>query len=237
MAHNNFHALPLVNLNEDSKKRKHEKNLRTWKWNEVIDVDAIPDKVEIKTEETTPQVVSSDEDSTDHEENLHEASIQKIVSSDLSISSPYGNDINKHIGISSSSGSVENMVYSYLSISSPDSYWDTTDYSIHDETLGSTISEYEEKLMDELDWGQDISILKHVATHKCTNEVPHALDTSTNDFSVNDPNKGKSIVDEEPIVVETYLNNFTHDESLSLHELASDVNKDVSSFKSYNRTG
>nr|GEW84434.1 nucleic acid-binding, OB-fold protein [Tanacetum cinerariifolium] len=118
------------------------------------------------------------------------------------------------------------MVYSYLSISSPDSYCDTTDYSIHDENLGSTISEYEEKLMDELDRGQDVSILKHVATHKCTNEVPHALDTSTNDFSVNDPNKGKSIVDEEPIVVETYLNNFTHDESLSLPELASDVNKD-----------
>ncbi|GKA21862.1 hypothetical protein Tco_0707824 [Tanacetum coccineum] len=74
MAHNNFHALPLANLNEDLKKRKREENLRTWKWNEVIDVDAIPDKDEIKAEETTPQVVPSDEDSTDQEEDLHEAS-------------------------------------------------------------------------------------------------------------------------------------------------------------------
>ncbi|GKC13346.1 ATP-dependent DNA helicase PIF1-like protein, partial [Tanacetum coccineum] len=159
-------------------------------------------------------------------------SVQKIVCSDLSISSPDVNDINKHIGILSSSGSVKNMVYSDLSISSPDSYWDTTDYGIHDDNLGSTISEYEEKLMDELEWGQDVSILKPAATHICTNEVPHAPDTSTNDFSVNDPNKGKSIVDAEPVVVETHLNDFTHDESSSLPELASDVNKDVSPLSS-----
>nr|GEU32530.1 hypothetical protein [Tanacetum cinerariifolium] len=130
------------------------------------------------------------------------------------------------------SGSVENMVYSDLSISSQDSYWDTTDYAIHDENLGSTISKYEEKLMDELKWGQDVSILKPAATHICMNEVPHAPDTSTNDFSMNEPNKGKSIVDAEPVVVETHLNNFTHDESLSLPELASDVNKDVSPLSS-----
>nr|GEZ35137.1 retrotransposon protein, putative, Ty1-copia subclass [Tanacetum cinerariifolium] len=74
MAHNNFNALPLANLNEDSKKRKCKENLRTWKWNEVIDVDAIPGKVAIKTEETTPQLVASDEDLIDQEEDLHEAS-------------------------------------------------------------------------------------------------------------------------------------------------------------------
>ncbi|GKG41695.1 hypothetical protein Tco_0473446, partial [Tanacetum coccineum] len=102
------------------------------------------------------------------------------------------------------------------------------DYAIHDENLGSTISEYEEKLMDELEWGQEVSILKPVVTHICMNEVPHAPDISTNNFSVNDPNKGKSIMDAEPVVVETYLNDFTHDESSSLPELASDVNKDVS---------
>ncbi|GJT84408.1 hypothetical protein Tco_1058750 [Tanacetum coccineum] len=44
MANNNFHALPLANLDEDSKKRKREENLRTWKWNEVNDVDALRDK-------------------------------------------------------------------------------------------------------------------------------------------------------------------------------------------------
>nr|GEU45310.1 replication protein A 70 kDa DNA-binding subunit B [Tanacetum cinerariifolium] len=128
-------------------------------------------------------------------------------------------------------GAVENMVYSDLSISSLDSYWDTTDYAIHDENLGSTSSEYEEKLMDELEWGQDVSMLKPDVTHICTNEVPHALDIGTNDFSVNDPNKGKSIMDVEH-VVETHLNDFTHDESLSLPELATDVNKDVSPLSS-----
>nr|GEU60734.1 hypothetical protein [Tanacetum cinerariifolium] len=74
MANNNFHTVPLANLDEDSKKRKREENLRTWKWNEIIDVDALPDKVEIKNDETRPQVVASDEDSTYQEENLHEAS-------------------------------------------------------------------------------------------------------------------------------------------------------------------
>nr|GEZ27088.1 nucleic acid-binding, OB-fold protein [Tanacetum cinerariifolium] len=126
------------------------------------------------------------------------------------------NDMNKHIGILSN-----------LSISSPDNYYDMTDYAIHDENLGSTISEYKENLMDELKWSQDVSILKLVTTYICTNEVPHAPNTSTNDFFVNDPNKGKAIVDAEPVVVETHDNDFTHDESSSLPELASDVNKDV----------
>ncbi|GKB05982.1 putative DNA helicase, partial [Tanacetum coccineum] len=36
-----------------TKKRRRENNLRNWKWNEVIDVDALPDKLEpAKTEET-----------------------------------------------------------------------------------------------------------------------------------------------------------------------------------------
>nr|GEY32839.1 hypothetical protein [Tanacetum cinerariifolium]GEY77772.1 hypothetical protein [Tanacetum cinerariifolium] len=73
MANNNFHALPLANLDEDSKKKKREENLRTWKSNEVIDVDALPDKVEIKNDERRPQVVAYDKDSIDHEEELHEA--------------------------------------------------------------------------------------------------------------------------------------------------------------------
>ncbi|GJV71867.1 nucleic acid-binding, OB-fold protein [Tanacetum coccineum] len=130
------------------------------------------------------------------------------------------NDMNKHIRISSSTGSVQKIVYSDLSISSLDNYCDTTDYAIHDENLRSTTSEYEEKPMDEL-------ILKPAATHICTNEVPHAPNTSTNDFIGNDPNKGKAIVDVEPVVVETHVNDFTYDESSSLPELASDVNKDV----------
>ncbi|GKA58869.1 replication protein A 70 kDa DNA-binding subunit B, partial [Tanacetum coccineum] len=57
-----------------------------------------------------------------------------------------------------------------------DNSFDTTDYAIHDENLGSTITEYEEKLMDKLEWGH-----------------------------------GKEIVDTEPAVVETHVNDFTHD--------------------------
>ncbi|GJZ25759.1 hypothetical protein Tco_0570012 [Tanacetum coccineum] len=47
-------------------------------------------------------------------------------------------------------------------------------------------------------------------------------------FFTHDLNKGKAIVDTEPAaVVETNVNDFTHDESSSLPELASDVNKVV----------
>ncbi|GJV63945.1 hypothetical protein Tco_1474773 [Tanacetum coccineum] len=133
----------------------------------------------------------------------------------------------KYVRSSSSSGSVLKQVYSDLSISSEDNYCNTTDYAIHDENLGSTITEYEEKLMDELEWGHDVSRLKPVATHICTNECPHAPNTTTNDVIVNDPNKGKAIMDTEPAIVETHINDFTHDESSSLPELASDVNKVV----------
>nr|GEW24857.1 putative reverse transcriptase domain-containing protein [Tanacetum cinerariifolium] len=64
-------------------------------------------------------------------------------------------------------------------------------------------------------------------THIRTNEGPLAPNTSTNDEIVNDLNKGKAIVDVKPAVVETHVYDFTHDESSSLHELASNVNKVV----------
>ncbi|GJZ95549.1 hypothetical protein Tco_0667883 [Tanacetum coccineum] len=57
---------PLPEAPLRAKKRKREDNLRTWKWNEVIDVDALPDKVEQsnvpKPEEITvePRVVASE---------------------------------------------------------------------------------------------------------------------------------------------------------------------------------
>ncbi|GKA57556.1 hypothetical protein Tco_0756744 [Tanacetum coccineum] len=58
------HDIPEVirafaNSNEATKKRKREDNLRTWKWSEVIDVDALPNNVEPanvpKTKETTAE--------------------------------------------------------------------------------------------------------------------------------------------------------------------------------------
>nr|GEU38821.1 putative reverse transcriptase domain-containing protein [Tanacetum cinerariifolium] len=80
--------------------------------------------------------------------------------------------------------------------------------------LGSTITEYEEKLMDELEWGHNVSTFKPAATHICTNEGPHAPNTSMNIIIVNDPNKGKAIMDAEHAVAKTHVNEFTHDESL-----------------------
>ncbi|GKC09536.1 hypothetical protein Tco_1001146 [Tanacetum coccineum] len=75
MANNNFHALPLANLNEDSKKRKREKNLRTWKWNKVIDQEedlheALSDIEKELYEESSDQEEFYDEDSSDLEEYL-----------------------------------------------------------------------------------------------------------------------------------------------------------------------
>ncbi|GKC60962.1 ATP-dependent DNA helicase PIF1-like protein, partial [Tanacetum coccineum] len=78
---------------------------------------------------------------------------------------------------------ITELVYSDLSISSEDNSFDTTDYAIHDENLGCNITEYEEKLMDELEWGHGVSRLKTVVTYIYT----------------------------EPVVVETYVNDFTHD--------------------------
>ncbi|GJV30875.1 hypothetical protein Tco_1391275, partial [Tanacetum coccineum] len=65
------------------------------------------------------------------------------------------------------------------------------------------------------------------ATYICTNEGPDAPHTSTNDVIVNDPNKGKAIMDTELAVVETNVNDFTYDESSFWPEHASDVNKVV----------
>ncbi|GKF52164.1 hypothetical protein Tco_0148631, partial [Tanacetum coccineum] len=44
----------MANIQElATKKRRRENNLRNWKWNEVIDVDVLPDKLEpAKIEET-----------------------------------------------------------------------------------------------------------------------------------------------------------------------------------------
>ncbi|GJZ64034.1 replication protein A 70 kDa DNA-binding subunit B [Tanacetum coccineum] len=142
----------------------------------------------------------------------------------------YGHDVNdlkKYVRSLLSSVSVAKLVYSDLSISSEDNSFDTIDYAIHDENLGSAITEYEEKLMDKFEWGHDVSRLKAVATHICMNEGPHAPNTTTNDVIVRDLNKGKAILDTEPDVVETHVNDFTHDETSSLPELAFDVNKVV----------
>ncbi|GJZ27483.1 hypothetical protein Tco_0571736 [Tanacetum coccineum] len=146
---------------------------------------------------------------------------------DYLINNLCAHDLKKYVGSLSSSRSVPKLVYLELSVSSQDNYCETTDYAIHDENLGSTITEYEEKLMDELEWGHNVSTFKPAVTHICTNEGPHAPNTSVNIVIVNDPNKGKEIVDAERAVAKTHVNDFTHDESSPLPELASDVNKVV----------
>nr|GEW14843.1 copia protein [Tanacetum cinerariifolium] len=75
--------------------------------------------------------------------------------------------------------------------------------------------------------GHDVSRLNPSTTYIRTNEGPRAHNTSTNDEIVNDPNKGKVIVDVKLAIVETRVNEFTHDESSSFPELTSDVNKFV----------
>ncbi|GJU20697.1 hypothetical protein Tco_1154039 [Tanacetum coccineum] len=99
----------LGNLSDD-------KNLE--KWNEVIDVDALPDKVEIKTEETTvePQVVASENinvinltlqesvNSSDQEEDLYEDSSDQEEFFD-----EYSSDLEEYLGLFDESDQEENL--------------------------------------------------------------------------------------------------------------------------------
>ncbi|GJZ62858.1 replication factor A protein 1 [Tanacetum coccineum] len=68
----------------------------------------------------------------------------------------YGDDVNalnKHSR--SSSSSTKTMVYSDVNIPSSLNDVDMTDYVIDDKYMGSTINENEEKMMDDLMWGQN----------------------------------------------------------------------------------
>ncbi|PWA56033.1 replication protein A 70 kDa DNA-binding subunit B [Artemisia annua] len=67
----------------------------------------------------------------------------------------YGEDLNalnKYFG--SSSISTMRMVYSDVNIPSSLNDFDMDDYVIDDNNMGSTTTDYEEKIMDELMWGQ-----------------------------------------------------------------------------------
>lgn len=67
----------------------------------------------------------------------------------------YGDDLNalnKHFG--SSSSSTTTMIYSDVNIPSSLNDFDMDDYVIDDNNMGSSTTEDEEKMMDELMWGQ-----------------------------------------------------------------------------------
>nr|GEX88551.1 uncharacterized protein [Tanacetum cinerariifolium] len=67
-------------------------------------------------------------------------------------------------------------------------------------------------------------IVDYLIDHLCTQWV--VLQIKIDKYNLA-PTYGKAIVEAEPVVVETHVNDFTHDESSSLPKLAFDVNKDV----------
>ena len=93
------------------------------------------------------------------------------------------NDLNKHRGSSSMSESVTRLANS--NVSSGLNYSDMVDYAIDYENLGTTITEDEEKLMDEIEWSS-VSEIVPPTTHTVTNQPPHAPNANMND-PVDDP--------------------------------------------------
>ena len=89
------------------------------------------------------------------------------------------NDLNKHRGSSSMSESVTRLANS--NVSSGLNYSDMVDY----ENLGTTITEDEEKLMDEIEWSS-VSEIVPPTTHTVTNQPPHAPNANMNG-PVDDP--------------------------------------------------
>ncbi|PWA48379.1 replication protein A 70 kDa DNA-binding subunit B [Artemisia annua] len=84
----------------------------------------------------------------------------------------YGSDVddlNKHRGSSSISGSVTSLTNS--NVSSGLNYSDMVDYATDYENLGTTITEDEEKLMDEIEWNWVSKIVPPI-THTVTNQPP-----------------------------------------------------------------
>ena len=88
------------------------------------------------------------------------------------------NDLNKHRGSSSLSGSVPRLANSNVSLGL--NYFDMVYYAIDYENLGTTITEDEEKLMDEIEWSW-VSEIVPPTTHTVTNQPPHAPNTNMND--------------------------------------------------------
>ncbi|PWA41688.1 Sel1-like protein [Artemisia annua] len=114
------------------------------------------------------------------------------------------------------SGSVTRITNS--NVSSRLNYFDMVDYAIDYENLGTTITEDEEKLMDEIEWSS-VSEIVPPTTHTVTNQPPHAPNANMND-PVDDP-----VHDEvNATVVEAPIDDSVHDVSHASNELTIAVN-------------
>ncbi|PWA36999.1 nucleic acid-binding, OB-fold protein [Artemisia annua] len=122
------------------------------------------------------------------------------------------NDLNKHRGSSSMSGSVTRLTNS--NVSSGLNYSDMVDYAIDNENLGTTITEDEEKLMDEIEWSSVCEIVPPT-THTVTNQPPHAPNANMNDPVHDEVNA---------TVVEAPVDDSVHDVSHASNELTIAVN-------------
>ncbi|PWA54772.1 alanine-2-oxoglutarate aminotransferase 2 [Artemisia annua] len=148
----------------------------------------------------------------------------------------YGEDLNalnKHFG--SSSSSTMWMVYSDVNIPSSLNDFDMNDYFIDDNNMGSTTTDYEEKIMDELMWGQvcetkdslqvevqdvvarDIGVNTIVSSSfSAEDDIQTEIDTS-DDVGVEDTNVEDNQVDEtgvgEAVVSEPQPNDIDVDDA------------------------
>ncbi|GKC94064.1 hypothetical protein Tco_1159506, partial [Tanacetum coccineum] len=141
----------------------------------------------------------------------------------------YGDDVNalnKHSG--SSSSSTKTMVYSDVNIPSSLNDFDMTDYVIDDNYMGSTITEDEEKMMDDLMWGQvcetkdslHVEVQDVIAHGISVNTIVSSSFTATedieNDASVEDAKIENYQVDEsevdEDVVSEPQVDEFHVDD-------------------------
>ncbi|PWA67015.1 protein kinase-like domain-containing protein [Artemisia annua] len=122
------------------------------------------------------------------------------------------NDLNNRRGSSSMSGSVTRLTNS--NVSSELNYSDMVDYAIDYENLGTTITEDEEKLMDEIEWNS-VSEIVPPTTHTVTNQPPHAPNANMNDPVHDEVNA---------TVVEAPVDDSVHDVSHASNELTIAVN-------------
>ncbi|GJW73949.1 hypothetical protein Tco_0133319 [Tanacetum coccineum] len=119
------------------------------------------------------------------------------------------------------SGSVPTMENS--NVASRITYSETVDSPIDDENWGTTITDEEEKLMDEIEWGW-VSQLKPPATDTITNQAPNAPNTNMNEVILNAPNKDKTIFEVDATVFEVHVDDPIHDVSHAKTELTIAVN-------------
>ena len=103
-------------------------------------------------------------------------------------------------------------------VSSGLNYYDIVDYAVDDENLGMTITEEEEKLMNEIE-SRRVSEIMPPTTHTVTNQPPQAPNINMND-PVDDPIH----YEVNATIVEAPIDDSVHDVSHANNELTIVVN-------------